>query len=176
LAGTAPTLLDLRSTYTVKYIQHMTAASPLQIATLDQVLELVVLLDADMTQALARDGLTKSRAPLVWALQQHGPSTQKALADRLGSTPRNVTGLVDGLVASGFVTREPHPTDRRATLVSLTSQGRAVMERMAADHDELARQLFAGLSRHELDAFASGLGSVLGVIRTHLDAEPEMAR
>ena len=166
---------SLRSTYTVKYLQHMAASRP-QITALDRVLELVVLLDADMTHALARDGLTKSRAPLVWALQQHGPSTQKALADQLGTTPRNVTGLVDGLVATGFVTREPHPTDRRATLVSLTSHGRAVMERMAADHNELAQQLFAAFGARQLDAFSSGLDSVLGVIRTHLDLDPEGAR
>jgi DNA-binding MarR family transcriptional regulator len=165
----------LSSSYIVKYLQHM-PASPRQRATLDQVLELVVLLDADMTQALARDGLTKSRAPVVWALQQHGPSTQKALADRLGTTPRNVTGLVDGLVATGFVTREPHPTDRRATLVSLTAQGRAVMEQMAADHEELAEHLFAAFGPRELETFAAGLGSVLDVIRTHLDDEPEGAR
>ncbi len=151
-------------------------ASPHQLATLDRVLELVVLLDADMTQALARDGLTKSRAPVVWALQQHGPSTQKALADRLGTTPRNVTGLVDGLVATGFVTRQPHPTDRHATLVSLTAQGRAVMEQMVADHDELAQQLFAAFGPRELEGFAAALGSVLDVIRAHLDDASEEAR
>jgi DNA-binding MarR family transcriptional regulator len=144
-------------------------ASPLQVRTLDRVLELVVLLEQDMTQALARDGLTKARAPVVWALHQHGPSTQKALADRLGTTPRNVTGLVDGLVTSGFVTREPHPTDRRASLVSLTAHGRRVMTRMAAEHDELARQLFADLGPGELDGFASCLASVLAVIRSHLE-------
>ena len=152
------------------------AATSRQIATLDQVLELVALLDADMTQALARDGLTKSRAPVVWALQQHGPSTQKALADRLGTTPRNVTGLVDGLAATGFVTREPHPTDRRATLVSLTAQGREVMQQMAADHDELAQLLFAAFGPRELEAFASGLGAVLDVIRAHLDDATKEAR
>ena len=152
----------------MKYVQHMPASSR-QLATLDRVLELVVVLEEDMTRALARDGLTKSRAPVVWALQQHGPSTQKALADLLATTPRNVTGLVDGLVATGFVTREPHPTDRRATLVSLTARGRAVMTRMAAEHDELARQLFAGWRQRELDDFASGLDKVLGVIRSHLE-------
>ncbi len=40
--------------------------------------------------------------------------TQRALADALQVTPRNVTGLVDALADSGFVERAPHPTDRRA--------------------------------------------------------------
>jgi hypothetical protein len=45
-------------------------------------------------------------------------------------SPRNVTGLVDGLAESGFVTREPHPTDRRATLVALTERARASKAQM----------------------------------------------
>jgi len=137
-------------------------------AALDQVLELVVLLGEDMGRALERDGLTKSRAPLVWELQQHGPRTQKALSDALGTTPRNVTGLVDGLVATGFVTRGPHPSDRRATLVSLTDHGAEVMARMAEAYDDFATQLFGGMTARELDGFVAGLGSVLDVLRQHL--------
>lgn len=141
-----------------------------QTAALDQVLELVYLLDDDMTRALERDGLTKSRAPLVWALLQAGPSTQRSLADALGTTPRNVTGLVDGLEATGFVSRGPHPTDRRATLVSLTERGSAVMEKLARDHDGLAEQLFGTMSAEELDGFVAGLTTVLGVLHTLLGA------
>ena len=134
-------------------------------SALDQVLELVYLLDEDMTRALARDGLTKARAPLVWHLHQRGPSTQKALADALGTTPRNVTGLVDGLAAAGLVTRGPHPTDRRATLVSLTERGTTVTASMAAGYDELAGQLFGAMTSDQLTGFTEGLATVLGVLR-----------
>lgn len=139
---------------------------------LGKVLELVVLLEEDMSRALARDGLTKSRAPLVWHLHQKGPSTQRALADAMGTTPRNITGLVDGLAATGFVTREPHPTDRRATLVALTEHGRAVMDRMAAEADDLAEQFFGEMSQRRLDGFLAGLDAVLGVIHRHLELGP----
>jgi MarR family len=77
---------------------------------LDQILELVVLLNEDATQSLARDGLTLPRAGVVWFVHHNGPSTQRAIADFLKVTPRNVTGLVDALVETGFVTREPHPS------------------------------------------------------------------
>ena len=92
-------------------------------AALGQVLELALLVNDDMNRSLGRDGLTPSRAHLLWELHGRGPSTQSVLAEALGVSPRNVTGLVDGLVATGFVTREPHPTDRRATLVSFTDRG-----------------------------------------------------
>jgi len=74
-------------------------------------------------------------------------------------TPRNVTGLVDALVDTGFVTREPHPTDRRATLVALTPHGTETMTTMARDHERLAEDLFAELPDRE--AFARGLDHVL---------------
>jgi DNA-binding MarR family transcriptional regulator len=67
---------------------------------LDQPLELVVLLNEDMTESLAGEGLTLSRAHLLWLLHHDSATTQRALVDSLKVTPRNVTGLVDGLVVS----------------------------------------------------------------------------
>jgi DNA-binding MarR family transcriptional regulator len=134
--------------------------------TLDRLLELVVLLNEDMTQALAREGLTVPRARVLWLLHHHGPSTQRALADALKVTPRNVTGLVDGLVASGHVTREPHPTDRRATLVSLTDRADVTLTEMDTEHGRLAELLFGDMPR--FDAFAAGLDHVTDRLREAL--------
>jgi hypothetical protein len=71
-------------------------------------LDLVVLLNDDMTRSLARDGLTVSRTHLLWELEQRGPSTQRVLADAMKVSARTVTSLVDALSATGFVTREAH--------------------------------------------------------------------
>ena len=126
---------------------------------LDRLLEVTFLLNEDATQSLAKEGLTVPRAHLLWLLHHQGPSTQRVLAEALRVSPRNVTGLVDGLVDSGFVTREPHPSDRRATLVSLTERGAASMAQMARDHAALAQLLFGELA--EFEAFAAGLDHVL---------------
>lgn len=130
-------------------------------AALGRILELVVLVNDDMTKSLARDGLTVSRAGLLWELQQRGPTTQRELADALRVSARNITGLVDGLVATGFVTREAHPTDRRATLVSFTEHGAAAAAAMDRDHQEFARLLFEGMPQHQFDCFVAGLSEVL---------------
>ncbi len=45
---------------------------------------------------------------------------------RLQVHPASVTNAVDRLEAQGFVTREAHPSDRRATLAVLTPAGRKV--------------------------------------------------
>ena len=38
------------------------------------------------------------------------------------------------LATGGYVTREPHPTDRRAILVTLTERGRDAASLMVADY------------------------------------------
>ena len=132
---------------------------------LDLVYELVLLLGEDMRHALARDGLTTSRAALLWHLDQAGPSTQRALADALGVSPRNVTGLVDALEATGFVRRAPHPHDRRATLVSFTDHGARVAAGLSRGQDELAGVLFGGLDPDRYACFVEGLTEVLTALR-----------
>ena len=133
---------------------------------LDHILELVVVLNEDMTQSLDRRGLTAARAHLLWELGRSGPVTQRWLAAAIGVSARNITGLVDGLVATGFVTREPHPNDRRAILVTFTDHGAATAEKLREEQHELARMLFSGMSENQFDCFAAGLEQVLEVLRS----------
>lgn len=123
-----------------------------------------------MAQALEALGLTPSRTHLLWEVGQRGPVPQRVLAEALKVTPRAVTGLVDALVADGLVTREPHPSDRRATLVTFTSRGERIVAQLKRDHKTLARALFAPMSRREFDGFARGLGGVIDRLRAHLAA------
>jgi DNA-binding MarR family transcriptional regulator len=132
---------------------------------LDLVYELVLLLGDDMRRALARDGLTESRAALLWHLDQRGPSTQRALADALRVSPRNVTGLVDALEETGFVRRTPHPDDRRATLVTFTEHGAGMAAALTRGKEELADVLFGDMPADRYGCFVEGLSEVLTALR-----------
>jgi len=149
----------------VKYPHYMVRTT-----AVDQVLELVALLQRDMAHSFARDGLTEARAHLLWVLQD-GPTTQRTLADALRVTPRNITGLVDGLVATGHVVRRPHPTDRRATLVELTQAGTALLTSMREGYADLHEVLFGGLSDRELSAFRRTLTRAVDRLRARLEEE-----
>jgi DNA-binding MarR family transcriptional regulator len=127
---------------------------------LDRVLHLATLVQADMARFQEETGLTAARTHLLWVLGAAGPSTQAALAAALDVSPRNVTGLVDGLVASGHVTREAHPTDRRAALVTPTAAGEAAVAELVRSHAELADQLFGGVAPRDLAVFARVLDDV----------------
>ena len=137
----------------MKYVHDMTDRA----AVLDRVLHLATLVQADLGRFEREQGLTTSRVHLLWVLGASGPSTQQSLATALDVTPRNVTGVVDGLVASGHVTREPHPGDRRAILVTPTELGARTIEDLVSSHADLAQQLFGDVPDDRLAAFAEVL-------------------
>lgn len=130
-------------------------------ATLDKVLHLATLVGTDLARFERESELTTSRTHLLWILGAAGPSTQKSLATALSVSARNVTGLVDGLVGSGHVSREPHPTDRRATLVTPTAKGEAVIRSLIDSHEELAHQLLGHVPDEQLAVFAATLDDTI---------------
>jgi DNA-binding MarR family transcriptional regulator len=128
---------------------------------LDHLFEVAALLVDSMEGGLREQGLTRARGELIWRLLQQGPMTQQALSHMLRCTPRNVTGLVDALQAAGLVTREPHPSDRRATMVHLTEQGLNAAAAWRARYHRLARQLFSGLTAADFSQLVTMLDHVL---------------
>jgi len=76
----------------------------------------------------AEAGASPSRMRVLQSVHCHGPRKMADLAGELGTTPRNVTAIVDGLEAEGLVKRTPHATDRRVTLVALSCNRELVAE------------------------------------------------
>ena len=117
-----------------------------------------------MNPQLARDGLTVARAHLLWELRRSGAVTQRALSEVMRVSPRNLTGLVDALVTDGFVTREAHPRDRRATLVTFTERGQQAADTLARQQRELADELFAGVTEESVAQLVAEVRPIVGVL------------
>lgn len=111
------------------------------------------MLAVHMKGGLAQRELTRPQAQVLWQLAKHPPLTQRELSGVLQVSPRHVTWLVDQLEASGHVRRGAHPTDRRATLLTLTDRGSQVAEELRRDHQRLAEQLFAGIAERDAEGF-----------------------
>lgn len=140
---------------------------------LNHLLALTMLFDKDMRRAFEKARLTAARTHLLWELGRLGPSTQNALAKALDVSPRNVTLLVDKLEELGYVARNPHPSDRRATLVTLTDRGTHVMARMAKEHHLLASELTSGFSDTDVERLAQDLARIEARLRQLIDADKE---
>lgn len=78
------------------------------------------------------------------------PQTMSELSRHLVVSSGNVTGLVDRLVKSGCVIREPSETDRRVQYVKLTEKGHKELEDMARAHEIWLTEIFHVLSDDEL--------------------------
>jgi DNA-binding MarR family transcriptional regulator len=133
---------------------------------------LTALLGDAMDTGLAAHGLTRARAEVIWTLHHQGAMTQRELSRALECSPPNVTGLLDGLEDAGFVTRERHPTDRRATLVKLTALGTRTTAGWSTEYMQFAATLFADLATSELRNFVDNLRRVLNRLT---DAVPTRA-
>lgn len=138
---------------------------------LDRLLEIGEMFRSDMSRAFAGTPLTPARTHLLWVLAGLGPSTQQSLADAMQVSARNITGLVDALEDAGFLRRAPHPTDRRATIVSLTDVGETTMSQMARDHSDLSRELLNAVAPGDRAAFSRGLDAIAVRLRALVEAD-----
>lgn len=113
---------------------------------------------------MGRAGTTPARARLLMALQCPTGAKMSEVGARLGVTPRNVTKLVDGLEAEGLLKREPHPYDRRATLLRLTDKGRLVSRESMGANCSTAAKLYEQLSPAERQHLARILRKLLDAL------------
>jgi DNA-binding MarR family transcriptional regulator len=79
------------------------------------------------------------------------------LANFLGLSKANATGLIDRLVARGLVRRERSETDRRVVNVSLTPEGRKAAARLVATSRVGLRQLMKRVPEQNLGPFIDTL-------------------
>lgn len=127
----------------------------------DKLLAITTMFQQDMVRAFAGTPLTESRVAVLWTLSLHGPSTQRALAQALAVTARNISGLVDALEAHGYIERIAHPSDRRAVLVTLTSKGEVAMTQMQAEHAHLEAELRDAVEPGHWEGLESGIDAII---------------
>ena len=121
--------------------------------------------------AQAAEGLTLPRLLLVERLGCKGPAMMRTLADELGLSPRNMTALVDSLEVEGLVRRQPHPTDRRATVVELTEDGAAAAcETVLIPQMGAMSCLFTDLDPAEQEQFSAALATLREGMKRRTDA------
>lgn len=77
----------------------------------------------DFDHELARLlGLNRTNLRCLDILLDAGEGAPSLLAAQLGMTSGSVTAMLDRLQALGYLTRSPHPTDRRKTVVRATPE------------------------------------------------------
>jgi MarR family transcriptional regulator, 2-MHQ and catechol-resistance regulon repressor len=86
---------------------------------------------------------------ILEALLHKGPQSVKELGGRIDLTSGAMTTAIDRLETRGLVTRVDHATDRRAWVIHLTPEGRALISKVFAGHEEAMERAMRGLSKAE---------------------------
>lgn len=113
-----------------------------------RLLSCTMAIEKDVQRRLAgRFDTTLPRFDVMAALERRGEGmTMGELSRALLVSNGNVTAIVRKLVESGHVTVAPLPSDRRASVVRLTEEGRTHFGELAAAHHDWIDELLAGLS------------------------------
>lgn len=131
---------------------------------LNTLLAINTLLRLDMERTFAGTTLTETKVHALWFIQLQGPCTQQSLASELAVTPRSVSAMTDGLEATGYLVRSPHPDDRRAVLLHLTPAAKTMMQRMERDHTSLNLDLIDAVAIADREALSRGITAILSYL------------
>lgn len=106
---------------------------------------------------LADIGLNLSEACLLEYVVEHGPMTQTQVAEKVGMRRASAGTIVDNLSRRRLLRRLHDPTDHRVWLLSATTDGQRLAERIAAVDDRLRTELRRNLSQQERSQLAHTL-------------------
>ncbi|MQA85262.1 MAG: MarR family transcriptional regulator [Streptosporangiales bacterium] len=90
-------------------------------------------------------------------IARHGPLSPSALARRAGLHPATLTGILDRLERGGWVTRQRHPSDRRAVTVRALRDRNAELFRLYAGMNTSMDDICAEYNEGELELLANFL-------------------
>jgi DNA-binding MarR family transcriptional regulator len=136
------------------------AVDELAATLLHQVMTVAGQISGRMHEGLDRLELTEPMANLLWTLEPDAePQSLRKLAGRLHCDPSNITLLSAKLEERGLAERRPHPRDGRVRTLVLTTEGRAVRDRLL--RTVARRSPFADLDHQEQEQLRSLLAKAL---------------
>jgi DNA-binding MarR family transcriptional regulator len=97
-----------------------------------------------------------------------GPLTMTQLADGVVYSRSGLTYQAELLERAGLVTRRPSPDDDRATLVTITDRGLALLGQVMPGHIQVTRLLFDPLTEEDLHR----LRDIMTRVRDHMRKQP----
>jgi DNA-binding MarR family transcriptional regulator len=98
-----------------------------------------------MTEAV----LSETQLAALSALEVHHAMTPGELAEHEKVQPPSMTRVIAVLTERNLVLKSPHPTDRRQVVLTVTAEGRAVVQRVRRRKDAWLAQRLAELTEAE---------------------------
>lgn len=108
----------------------------------------------------AAGGVTATQAGLLFFLAKNDGALTNEAAAALDLKAPGMSGLVDRTERAGLIERHADESDRRATRLWLTKEGRGALKRSKAGLVDLNARLTEGFMESEIDVVARWLASL----------------
>ena len=117
----------------------------------------------DLHTRLAQLGYDDVRPAHGFAFQRIAPNgaTGNEIAEFLDITKQAASEMVNYLEKHGYVQRQPHPTDRRGKIVTLTERGWGCTQASMAILSELGNQWATVIGQHNMEALRANLRQLI---------------
>ena len=110
-------------------------------------------------------GMDVARWRTLMIVSSRSTATVTEIADIAVTKMSTTAKIIQRMTAQGLVETKQSPEDARATIVSITTSGRAVLKQIRAKVARLSDQAFRDVSKRELES----LNSVVRKISSNLD-------
>lgn len=111
--------------------------------------------------------LTIDQLKSLILIHSRGKISFKDLAQALGITRSNITGIADRLEQNGMVTRNQNTADRRVQYLLLTDKGREVLDNIQQEIIAEETRILTALNIGELTSLERGLKAVIRSAEEH---------
>jgi DNA-binding MarR family transcriptional regulator len=98
---------------------------------------------------LAEPALSDTQLAALATLERHGAMSPGDLAEHEKVQPPSMTRVIAALVDWELVTRAPHPTDRRQVILTVTREGRSLVQKVRRRKEAWLARRLAELSPQE---------------------------
>ncbi|MFI7638448.1 MarR family winged helix-turn-helix transcriptional regulator [Nonomuraea sp. NPDC049400] len=122
------------------------------------------LIDAELRRTFTAHGLDSASFDVLATLRRSDPPHRLTPAELMRAsmvTSGAVTQRLDRLESRGLVTRTPSDVDGRGVYVTLTDEGRALIDGVLPDHLATEERVLSALPKEGRDALAHGLRELL---------------
>ncbi len=109
-------------------------------------------------------------------IQYNGKISYKDLADALGITRANITGIADRLIHNGLVTSTQNPKDRRIQYLMITKKAQRILNNIKQMIITEETKILSGLTIEDLEDMERGLSAFVKSAENYVLSEDNKIR
>jgi DNA-binding MarR family transcriptional regulator len=120
----------------------------------------------------AMGGLNLAEGSCLAIIDRHGPLSLSDVASRENLSAPTITKIVTRLEGQGLIERLADPTDRRVSLVAVSKNGAALLERLRSSRTAYLHRKLRELSDQDLGSLLTALPDLEALATEHTEEDP----